>query len=812
MGSTQQQDPTAPNHAARRASVVRGTTTASRPRIGRAGPRSRAGCTTCKQRRVRCDEAHPTCGHCDRLQLECLYKPPPQQRWKRRQDSITGSAVSEAGDAETQQPRAGSFTQEPLYPGGAGNAHAQPQSRSNGHIAFENGVGIEYLSGSPSLQPQYGQRGQDGPGAYNLPSPYAYGFYPRSGHVTPNSRRLASGLPLAQVRRFDINDIFSDLNTSWAGEISCVLPDMGSPENASSYPLATTNGNAAAAANNSAIEDTHMAGTTTNGNSFISLQPPSNSQQYPVQPPNLEQSQAVDHSTGGRQTSSHSHQTARRTSTVSYSSTYPETRENRVNGDGSAHLMHLFRRIVQPPAAILIGGTERWRRLQRYLCKLSDQSRAVHNSLLAVIELLLIEDTVRENGGDQEREACMARILKRHADACQELERKVAKHADCKPKTREHLLAAIFLLSWFEVIRDQDSSHSTLFPRHIADTIITSDTTWSRQSQQLLSWLNTLDSKATHLGGQHLLLPKSLEVVSHYPTQITSEQCEDGNDKEHQEDSELSADDPSPESYHSPLEGMSSYPPMLKMGRVKHIMLNTLVQPALNWYLITQSYCRRISAHDKHHRRRLTSDDEYEVITSCKQLESELFELWDYRPAIISVHAEQLAAIVSPDVATRLEEILSVYLASYWILFVYLHRVSWWNLPHSALTSRALDEVWQHLQRAYGEEVNGPLRRIIHPSLLWPLFLFGSECSDPNQRAWAIEQLEALGEAKPVINCDDQDTEMLPQFKLGFGATRNAKRAATLLRELIKQQDEKQARVDDRDLSIKLFGCYFSIV
>lgn len=153
-----------------------------------------------------------------------------------------------------------------------------------------------------------------------------------------------------------------------------------------------------------------------------------------------------------------------------------------------------------------------------------------------------------------------------------------------------------------------------------------------------------------------------------------------------------------------------------------------------------------------------------------------------------------------------------MYLASFWILFVYLHRVSWWNLPHSPLTKRSLGEVWEHLQRAYGEEVNGPLRRIIHPSLLWPLFLFGSECSDPIQRAWAIEQLEALGEAKPALPCDVENEDKLPAFKLGSGATRNARRAAALLRELIKEQDETQMRVDDRDLSMKMFGCYFSIV
>ncbi|KAH8880513.1 hypothetical protein GQ53DRAFT_703898, partial [Thozetella sp. PMI_491] len=585
-------------------------------------------------------------------------------------------------------------------------------------------------------------------------------------------------------RRFEFNDIFSDLNTSWAGEFSCMLPDVDSPP-----------GNA--------FQHATSGGLSAGFSSAESSMPVNTNPSQPSSSP----------ARGGTEAAAVPPRQAalrRYTNESLASSRVLELRDRRdSDGDNSAHLLQLFRKIVQPPAAILIGGFERWRRLQHYLCKLSDQSRAVRSSLLCLIELLVIDETEREQ--DQGREACMMRILERHAAARAEIEMKLSKHAELKPKTREHLLAAIFLLSWFEVIRDQDTQ-SMLFPRHLADAVITSDATWSRYSQQLLSWLNTLDSKATHLGGEHLLSPKSLEVVSHYPTQITSSLDHGENDNERDpDDSELSVSEQSPgESHHSPAEDSRS--PLLRMGQVKQVMLNTILQPALEWYLTSQSYCRRISAHDKHHRKRSTSDDEYEVITACKQLESELFELWDYRPAIISVAAEQLMAVVSPDIATRLEEIFSVYLASFWILFVYLHRVSWWNFPHSTLTKRALVEVWHNMQRAYGEEVNGPLRKVIHPSLLWPLFLFGTECLDPSQQTWAIEQLEALGEAKPVLQNEMTDANTLPPFRLSSGATRNAKRAAVLLRELIKEQQAQQARVDDRELSMKLFGCYFSIV
>lgn len=679
----------------------------TRTRLGRSGLRSRAGCVTCKQRRVRCNEVHPVCGHCSRLQLACEYLPPNfAQRWRQQ---------SQASDERDMRPSSTS---------------AAPSSTS----AAEQGQQLSRRDLERSHR-----RTPETPSSVFVP-------YPRSGYATPH--------------RFDFNDIFSDLDTSWAGE-TMIIPE-------SSFSIESMSDVVGA--------QFHLSGL------------------MPVDNAIHQQPEVSDVSSLPRPSQ-------RRDTMETFAS-------SRVSMDGgSSHLIECFRKIVQPPAAILIGGFERWRRLQQYLCKLSDHSRAVRSSLLCVIELLMMED---DDSGDQghDRDVCMKRIYDRHANACDEIRTKISKHSDLKPKTREHLLAAIFLLSWFEVIRDQDA-RSNLFPRHLADTVITNGTSWSRYSQQLLSWLNTLDSKASHLGGEHLLSHKCLEVVSRFRTQITSSLDHGDNGTKDADDFEVAVSDMSPG--HSP-EDVTSQSPSLSMVQVKQVVLNTILQPALEWYLTTQSYCRRISAHDKHHRKRFTSDDEYEVITACKGLESALFELWDYRPAVISVGAEQLRAIVSLDMAKRLEEIFSVYLASFWILFVYLHRVSWWNLPHSALAIRALDEVWQNMHRAYGEEVNGPLRKVIHPSLLWPLFLFGSECPDHARRAWAIEQLEALGEAKPVLQTETTDADTLPPFKLSSGATRNAKRAAALLAELIKEQDAKGARVDDRDLSMRMFGCYFSIV
>lgn len=37
--------------------------------------RSKNGCMTCRRRKVRCDEQRPRCSHCERLNLQCKWRP-----------------------------------------------------------------------------------------------------------------------------------------------------------------------------------------------------------------------------------------------------------------------------------------------------------------------------------------------------------------------------------------------------------------------------------------------------------------------------------------------------------------------------------------------------------------------------------------------------------------------------------------------------------------------------------------------------------------------------------------------------------------
>ncbi|KAE9367042.1 hypothetical protein N431DRAFT_429799 [Stipitochalara longipes BDJ] len=47
--------------------------TQPRPRTRRKAPKVRTGCLTCRARRVKCDETHPTCNKCQKFKVTCTY-------------------------------------------------------------------------------------------------------------------------------------------------------------------------------------------------------------------------------------------------------------------------------------------------------------------------------------------------------------------------------------------------------------------------------------------------------------------------------------------------------------------------------------------------------------------------------------------------------------------------------------------------------------------------------------------------------------------------------------------------------------------
>ncbi|EXL68033.1 hypothetical protein FOPG_15879 [Fusarium oxysporum f. sp. conglutinans race 2 54008] len=179
------------------------------------------------------------------------------------------------------------------------------------------------------------------------------------------------------------------------------------------------------------------------------------------------------------------------------------------------------------------------------------------------------------------------------------------------------------------------------------------------------------------------------------------------------------------------------------------------------------------------------------VALEGKRIDSKLWDLWAQCPSVISLSTAELSMSVAPDVATRVQEVSSVYLASFWILFVYLHRVCWWHVPHTEAVKDALEKTWEHMKNSYGEPDKKIQQKTVQPALMWPVFLFGAECEADEHCSRAIEQLKALGRARPVLKSQSQNLETLPAFHISHGATRNTKRAALLLEALTRKQAEK---------------------
>ncbi|KAH0490194.1 hypothetical protein TgHK011_001674 [Trichoderma gracile] len=56
--------------------------------------RSRCGCLTCKRRKVKCDEQRPRCSHCERLNLECKWRPLHAAALAKQRQDVNGEGVA----------------------------------------------------------------------------------------------------------------------------------------------------------------------------------------------------------------------------------------------------------------------------------------------------------------------------------------------------------------------------------------------------------------------------------------------------------------------------------------------------------------------------------------------------------------------------------------------------------------------------------------------------------------------------------------------------------------------------------------------
>ncbi|KAK2053863.1 hypothetical protein LY76DRAFT_254194 [Colletotrichum caudatum] len=145
--------------------------------------RSREGCLTCKRRKVKCDESRPRCSHCERLNLECKWRP---------QSSAAAAAAAHSVLAAAGPPASG---RSPAMPSHATDASVSPAASVFQHVqavdeifdyaSFMWDAGDVWQQVDPESGHQTSLEGQVLRGQYNSQPPLG-GRQPQSVSSPPN--------------------------------------------------------------------------------------------------------------------------------------------------------------------------------------------------------------------------------------------------------------------------------------------------------------------------------------------------------------------------------------------------------------------------------------------------------------------------------------------------------------------------------------------------------------------------------------------------------------------------------------------------
>jgi hypothetical protein len=498
-------------------------------------------------------------------------------------------------------------------------------------------------------------------------------------------------------------------------------------------------------------------------------------------------------------------------------------------------LLNFFRNDIRPPASLVGVDPLGWTHIRAHILHTASEKReSVLHAIYALGALLSASSATIRLGTNREDHILFASRL--HEATCAAIHLGIS-HPGWETASCQELLVCIFLLAWFEAAYDEDSITRPPFPVALAERIIVNGKQWGNKTAHVFQWLHMLDAKSSHLGGRHLLSEAALqEIRESRPTRVAADSIADGEEDiatlgrgEDQSQDDLAV------SKSTSIGGgkkssrrlsylLSSNTQQTLPGRIIRMdLFNILLQPAFEFHMASQAYCRRVGCYDRHHRSRGTPEDEFEIMRACMGFEEELQELWKRRPGILSLSAEQLKDSVSPDLAQRLEQLFSVYLATFWCHFVYIHRVAFWHMEHTLIVKKALQQVGNMMRRSVGQPMDRlefdsttmrDARNTVHPGLMWTCFLFGCEVGEPIQENWAVMQLGALGKLRnnrPSEGNNSEHAELL-SMSLDEKGARNALKLSRLLQHLVERQTKLGTRVDGKYLCQELFGCYLYII
>ncbi|KAH8662437.1 hypothetical protein BX600DRAFT_414532 [Xylariales sp. PMI_506] len=795
--------------------------------LGRSGPRSRNGCQTCKLRRVRCDEKHPVCGHCHRLQLECIYHHPQRRRGgsatpsKRTSDHHDMSPISIEQVNTEQGPPLMANANGPLW---QNNSQC---SQNETHDSHMNALDM------PLTSPQGGP----------MPPPDVLNV----GHVEFSGAEKTAEENQGQYVLFGVSDTSSNVTLVNPGDMGYLSESPGD-----NRALAWQNNQSGGYADYIPVPDPPFSFTSLAfdsspdifelnvGDAIPNLHVGSSGQSASEQwfspstrtgiIPSSESQDApdLDHEGSKTPTGPTDHAGSKRHSNRQS----PAISAPLLTKPLRQMLLTHFERDVRPPASLAGVDPLGWFKIKGYvLRRAKGGNELVTNAFFALTTLLSALDITFQSTINRYNYKLLA-IRLQHA-ACSAMKIQLLQR-DWATKDNQNLLISVFLLAWFEIAYDDEDQTRPLFPTDIAEKIIVEGAGWSQGSRHLFQWLNLLDSKMSHLGGRHFFSESALRVLRQYRPEAS---CADTTDEdewdgssvvspggEEQETTNSKATGAEKQGQSDRLEYLlaSRTPSILSSHIIRMDIFNIILHPTFEFHLTSMTYARRIGSHDRHHRSRDTPQDEFEVMTACRGFEDELQELWRRRPGILNLDSEKLKEFVSPDIARGLERLFSVYIATFWSHFIYIHRVAYWSLKHTPIVEKALQETGNMMRRSVGQsmqqlEFDTTLPRtpanVIHPGLMWTCMIFGCEVTDPIQQDWCVSQLKALGELDPSTYKESSDPfDDLSAFRLDKKGAQNALKISKLLRLIIQRQGESRARVDGKYVSQELFGCSFYFI
>lgn len=768
--------------------------------LGRSGPRSKTGCQTCKIRRVRCDETRPCCGHCSRLKLDCVYMPPRPRQSQRRQTSAHVDDGGDEGMPEDPEATTASQTPEPTL--------------------------LEEVATTVAVQKQPSRSLAMQQDTISLPATMTMQPTPAStqGNTEPSfldalSHAASTAAPVDTSTAANAITEFSEVIHGGGGVRSfqdyAALPDPTFPFTSFAFTGSIDPAEAAAS-----CRGVHTFFDTNSSNLplFSGHSPDIN-----VWDPTLNLS--------GSQTSlSQGVQGGTPNSTWPSFTVSPPL----LSHTQEESLLDFFQNDIRPPASLVGVDPLGWSHIRNHVLQMAKQKReSVLHAIYALSTLLTASSTTIRLGINRDDHIIFASRL--HEATCAAIHLGIS-HPGWEKSSCQELLVSIFLLAWFEAAYDEDNLIRPPFPAALAENIIVNGKQWDSQICHVFQWLHMLDAKSSHLGGHHLLSEAALIVLrDSRPSCAVAESIvepleETTSSNTVESRTRTAVPNSTTGSSHRKSTTANRLSYMLSSGTnqtlptqiIRMDLFNILLQPAFEFHMESQAYCRRVGCYDRHHRSRGTPDDEFEIMSACMGFEEELQDLWKRRPGILSLNADQLKEFVSPDLAQRLEQLFSVYLATFWCHFVYIHRVAFWNMEHTPIVKKALEQIGNMMRRSVGQpmdqlefdtSIDRSAHNTVHPGLMWTCFLFGCEVREPIQERWSVQQLGALGKLR---NNRSGGAPGAPAELLGLGldekGARNALKLSRLLQHLTERQAKLCTRVDGKYLCQELFGCYLYII